>query len=233
MTSKRDANIAAEEAARRSLSPYKESLESETHTNLSSKGHTTGTKGTWQPLGHVAARSDHRLPQANVQRYHVDPAGKAQHPLPRRTTDEPPLRAQTMANQAHHPLPRRTTEEPPLRAQAMANQTHVPVVTHGTPHEGSQPASKHVAELYGSTPKQVFEAPGDSGPLEVATTSAGSRDVPSINPFQTHTQVHEDAFTRDDLFFMVMGTTGAGKSTFISLVSDDKPEIGHDLQSSL
>jgi hypothetical protein len=42
----------------------------------------------------------------------------------------------------------------------------------------------------------------------------------------------DDAFNPADLFYVVMGVTGAGKSTLISLLSDDNIEVGHDLQSS-
>ncbi|KIX10129.1 uncharacterized protein Z518_01210 [Rhinocladiella mackenziei CBS 650.93] len=41
----------------------------------------------------------------------------------------------------------------------------------------------------------------------------------------------DDAFNPADLFYVVMGVTGAGKSTFISLLSEDAVEVGHDLQS--
>ena len=42
----------------------------------------------------------------------------------------------------------------------------------------------------------------------------------------------DNAFNPADLFFLVMGVTGAGKSTFVSLLSEDAAEVGHDLQSS-
>lgn len=42
----------------------------------------------------------------------------------------------------------------------------------------------------------------------------------------------EDALNPADPFIVIMGVTGAGKSTFISLLSEDPVEIGHDLQSS-
>lgn len=42
----------------------------------------------------------------------------------------------------------------------------------------------------------------------------------------------DDAFNPADLFYVVMGVTGAGKSTFVSLLSEDAAEVGHDLQSS-
>ncbi|KAF2670963.1 P-loop containing nucleoside triphosphate hydrolase protein [Microthyrium microscopicum] len=38
-------------------------------------------------------------------------------------------------------------------------------------------------------------------------------------------------FTKNDIIIAVMGVTGAGKSTFISLLVEDKIEIGHGLQS--
>jgi ABC-type lipoprotein export system ATPase subunit len=37
--------------------------------------------------------------------------------------------------------------------------------------------------------------------------------------------------SKDDIIIAIMGVTGAGKSTFISLLSDEKIEIGHGLQS--
>lgn len=40
------------------------------------------------------------------------------------------------------------------------------------------------------------------------------------------------AWEPSDLIFMVMGVTGAGKSTFISLLTDEDVEVGHQLQSS-
>lgn len=39
-------------------------------------------------------------------------------------------------------------------------------------------------------------------------------------------------FHPSDQIFMVMGVTGAGKSTFISLLTDANVEVGHELQSS-
>jgi hypothetical protein len=42
----------------------------------------------------------------------------------------------------------------------------------------------------------------------------------------------ENAFNPTDLFYLVMGVTGAGKSTFVSLLSEDAAEVGHELQSS-
>lgn len=39
-------------------------------------------------------------------------------------------------------------------------------------------------------------------------------------------------FDPSDLFFMIMGVTGAGKSTFISLLTEENVEVGHALQSS-
>ncbi|EXJ74760.1 uncharacterized protein A1O5_01455 [Cladophialophora psammophila CBS 110553] len=41
----------------------------------------------------------------------------------------------------------------------------------------------------------------------------------------------EDAFNPADPLFVIMGVTGAGKSTFISLLSEDAVEVGHGLQS--
>jgi hypothetical protein len=38
-------------------------------------------------------------------------------------------------------------------------------------------------------------------------------------------------FSKNDIIIAVMGVTGAGKSTFISLLSDEKIEIGHGLKS--
>lgn len=35
----------------------------------------------------------------------------------------------------------------------------------------------------------------------------------------------------DDVFVAVMGMTGAGKSTFISLCTGDEVAVGHDLQA--
>jgi excinuclease UvrABC ATPase subunit len=42
----------------------------------------------------------------------------------------------------------------------------------------------------------------------------------------------EDIIHPLDPLFVVMGVTGAGKSTFISLLSEDAVEVGHGLQSS-
>lgn len=39
-------------------------------------------------------------------------------------------------------------------------------------------------------------------------------------------------FNPSDQIFMVMGVTGAGKSTFISLLTEANVEVGHELQSS-
>ncbi len=39
------------------------------------------------------------------------------------------------------------------------------------------------------------------------------------------------AASPDDVVIALMGMTGAGKSSFISLCSDQKPSIGHDLNS--
>jgi len=39
--------------------------------------------------------------------------------------------------------------------------------------------------------------------------------------------------SRGDVFIAVMGVTGAGKSTFISRLTDEPVEIGHDLISSM
>ncbi|KAL9116168.1 MAG: hypothetical protein Q9227_000538 [Pyrenula ochraceoflavens] len=41
----------------------------------------------------------------------------------------------------------------------------------------------------------------------------------------------DDAVNPTDLFYVVMGVTGAGKSSFISLLSEDAAEVGHDLES--
>ena len=37
--------------------------------------------------------------------------------------------------------------------------------------------------------------------------------------------------SKDDIIIAIMGVTGAGKSTFISLLTHEKIEIGHGLQS--
>jgi len=37
--------------------------------------------------------------------------------------------------------------------------------------------------------------------------------------------------SKDDIIIAVMGVTGAGKSTFISLLSNEEIKIGHGLQS--
>ena len=37
--------------------------------------------------------------------------------------------------------------------------------------------------------------------------------------------------SKNDIIIAIMGVTGAGKSTFISLLSDQEIEIGHGLQS--
>jgi ABC-type multidrug transport system ATPase subunit len=39
------------------------------------------------------------------------------------------------------------------------------------------------------------------------------------------------ACSEDDIIVAVMGVTGAGKSTFISLLSDEEIEIGHGMES--
>ena len=39
-------------------------------------------------------------------------------------------------------------------------------------------------------------------------------------------------FNKDDILMATMDVTGAGKSTFVSLLTDERVEIGHDLQSS-
>ena len=49
---------------------------------------------------------------------------------------------------------------------------------------------------------------------------------------KTESLPDEDVFNPADPLFVVMGVTGAGKSTFISLLSEDDVEVGHGLQSS-
>ncbi|KAK5028844.1 hypothetical protein LTS07_006224 [Exophiala sideris] len=48
---------------------------------------------------------------------------------------------------------------------------------------------------------------------------------------KTETMSDDEAFDPSGPLFVVMGVTGAGKSTFISLLSEESVEIGHDLQS--
>lgn len=38
-------------------------------------------------------------------------------------------------------------------------------------------------------------------------------------------------FGKDDIVIALMGITGAGKSTFISLLADDYVQVGHELTS--
>lgn len=56
--------------------------------------------------------------------------------------------------------------------------------------------------------------------------------LPADKEEKDESELDDDAFDPTDLFFAVMGVTGAGKSTFISSLSEDAAEVGHDLQSS-
>ncbi|KAK7902298.1 hypothetical protein LTR67_001943 [Exophiala xenobiotica] len=64
-------------------------------------------------------------------------------------------------------------------------------------------------------------------PVQPRTLGRG----PIVNDPQPQADGDDLAFSKNDIIIAVMGVTGAGKSTFISLLSDQEIKIGHGLQS--
>lgn len=109
------------------------------------------------------------------------------------------------------------------RSTTAASATMLPERSAHTPKLSTRSPLEHVTKpnnpFSDDAEVTVVESEGDSD----------SDDAGEGEPFSPEAMRSLDP---SDLIFMVMGVTGAGKSTFISLLTEEDVEVGHQLQSS-
>lgn len=73
-------------------------------------------------------------------------------------------------------------------------------------------------------------SPTDNAPTPTSTTAPTSPKPTSPTTPNAGTKIPTN-LTQDDIVIALMGITGSGKSTFISLLADDFVRVGHELSS--
>jgi hypothetical protein len=115
-----------------------------------------------------------------------------------------------------------TDQDPNARRRPSLNMEEDAVMVEAPPRYSVEAPSNAVPELAASVPSAAI------APAPAPTSSAPPRHTEMRSE-----EVKQPVLKSGDVVVVAMGLTGAGKSTFISLLSPDKDVvIGHDLRSS-